>query len=307
MFMLFFDIVIFLLFLFVTFLIYKTLKLKNYRSALKYIFLIPIIVITHYIPDIISNKDSPIEVSDYLIVGNEGAYYPWNSVSQSGVAQGFDIDLANELAKRLKKDAKIVILPWDSLIPNLLNSQIEVIISALSITTEREKNIAFSIPYATVKASFFTKKDNIPNIDNIQTEEDIKKVLKNTVIGVQKGTTPAYFAEKMLKGIAKIKYYDTQNQLVLDLNSGRIFAGFSEIIPIQESISNSKNLILFGKLFDNKDSDVFGKGIAIGINQENQELLNKINLALKSMIEDGFIKNLSIKYFKTDVSISINK
>jgi hypothetical protein len=40
MFMLFFDIVIFLLFLFVTFLIYKTLKLKNYRSALKYIFLI---------------------------------------------------------------------------------------------------------------------------------------------------------------------------------------------------------------------------------------------------------------------------
>jgi octopine/nopaline transport system substrate-binding protein len=147
----------------------------------------------------------------------------------------------------------------------------------------------------------------VSEIKPTQGELDIKKVLKNTVIGVQKGTTPAYFAEKMLKGIAKIKYYDTQNQLVLDLNSGRIFAGFSEIIPIQESISNSKNLILFGKLFDNKDSDVFGKGIAIGINQENQELLNKINLALKSMLEDGFIKNLSLKYFKTDVSISINK
>lgn len=282
---------------------------RNLRGIIISVVVLAVLVILFFLPNYIKNLPIRAKELNYnessnsktLTIATEGAYYPWNYVTSSGNPEGFDVDIAKEIAKRMNLSPKFVIIPFQSLITNLSNKQYDMVVSSMSITDERSHNVDFSIPYVQVLVTFFGKKDIFSKYKNADLGT-LKKVLKNKTIGTQSGTTWPLYLNKEFAEIIKVKYYATQPQLMMEVKSGRIDAGFSETPSVVEFIKENSNVVMFGPTLGIKDSPIFGKGIAVAVAKGNTELLDKINQALKSMHEDGTIKALSIKYFGTDIS-----
>ena len=79
-----------------------------------------------------------------LRIGNDPTYPPFESKNAQGELVGFDIDLANEICKRIEARCSYVESDFDALIPSLKAKKIDFIISSLSITEKRQQEIAFS-------------------------------------------------------------------------------------------------------------------------------------------------------------------
>ena len=100
------------------------------------------------------------ELPGKLILGTEGAYPPFNYTDANGKVQGFEIDLGNEMCRRLKVECEWVTQDWDGIIPGLLARKYDAIIASLYITDERREKIAFSEKYYKVPARFVVPKDS---------------------------------------------------------------------------------------------------------------------------------------------------
>ena len=79
-----------------------------------------------------------------LRIGTDATYEPFEYKSADGKIIGFEIELANAVCAEMKRTCVFVESPWDGIIPSLLAKKIDVIFSSMSVTSEREKQIAFS-------------------------------------------------------------------------------------------------------------------------------------------------------------------
>ena len=133
-------------------------------------------------------------------IATEGAYAPWNFTGAGGKLDGFEIDLANDLCKRMKVKCEIVAQDWDGIIPALQAKKYDAIMAGMTITDKRKEVINFSIPYADTPSVFLTAKNSplakFPGTGqafNLGTQqaaaekaiEDLKPLLKGKSIGVQ--------------------------------------------------------------------------------------------------------------------------
>jgi len=110
----------------------------------------------------------------------EATYPPFESIDTDGNIIGFDIDIANNICKKINAKCSFINAPWDSLIPGLKLGKFNAIISALAITSERAKQVAFSQAYYFDTASFVGSK--------INPIETTSAGLLGKSIGVQGGT-----------------------------------------------------------------------------------------------------------------------
>lgn len=265
------------------------------------VILLTIFFLPYYFRDTNNYKYAKENNIKTITVATEGTYFPWNYVSSTGNPEGFDIDVAKELAKRMGVNIKFVTAPFQSLINNLSNNQYDMVVAAMSITKDRQNSVTFSIPYANVPVVFFGNKNIYAKYKNSGINT-LKNVLKGQSVGTQSGTTWPFYLNKEFKDIINVRYYSNQPQLMMDVSSGRIHVGFSEIPSVVEFIKKNPNIIMFGPKLSIKDSDLFGAGIAVAVTKGNTSLLNKINKALNIMQKDGIIKALSLKHFNTDIS-----
>jgi polar amino acid transport system substrate-binding protein len=84
---------------------------------------------------------------DVVRMGTEGAYPPWNFLNDAGEVDGFERELGDELCKRAELNCEWVTNEWDSIIPNLVSGNYDVIIAGMSITDERDEVIDFTQNY----------------------------------------------------------------------------------------------------------------------------------------------------------------
>ena len=249
-------------------------------------------------------------------IATEGAYAPWNFTGAGGKLDGFEIDLANDLCKRMKVKCEIVAQDWDGIIPALQAKKYDAIMAGMTITDKRMEVINFSIPYADTPSVFLTAKNSplakFPGTGqafNLGTQqaaaekaiEDLKPLLKGKSIGVQTSTIQANFADKYLKGTAEIREYKTTEQHDLDLAAGRIdavFAGAAQIIGTLEK-PDFKDYAVVGPSLT---GGLLGAGIAVGLRKDEADLKKAFDEAIQAAIEDGTIQKLSMKWFKTNIT-----
>lgn len=237
-----------------------------------------------------------------LKIGTEGGYPPWSMVDASGKVTGFDADVGDALCKELQADCSFVVQAFDSLIPSLSANRFDMIISGMSYTPERAKRINFSIPYAVEDAIFVlpAKSDLI----NAPDAETIFKGLDGKTIGVQGGTTHGAYLAKMAPDV-KIKNYETLDQMQIDLEAGRLDGTFADLTSQSRFLNNMKSdefdltkYVIKGS----SDPETLGYGIAVGINQNNTELKEKVDAALCKLIDNGTVKTASEKWFDIDIA-----
>jgi len=250
-------------------------------------------------------------------IGTEGAYAPWNYSEAGGKLAGFEIDLANELCKRMKAECTIVAQDWDGIIPALQASKYDAIMAAMNITDKRLETINFSDVYAAAPASFAVLKSSplakMPGSGEVyplatkgaeaqKAIDAMKPMLKGKVVGAQVSTTNLAFVEKYYKDQVDIRSYKTTEQHDLDLAAGRIDAAFAAVTYWNDVTSKpeGKDIMIVGPGFS---GEVLGRGVAAGLRKEDKELKTKFDDAIKAALADGTIKALSIKWFKgVDIS-----
>jgi octopine/nopaline transport system substrate-binding protein len=249
-------------------------------------------------------------------IATEGAYAPWNFTGAGGKLEGFEIDLANDLCRRMKVKCEIVAQDWDGIIPALQAKKYDAIMAGMNITDKRLEVINFSQPYASTPHGWGVMKDSplakLPGTgDTVSLDanpeaakkaiEAWKPVLKGKTVGVQGSTVNSQFLEKYLKDVIEIREYKTTEQHDLDLSAGRIdaiFAGHGALAATQEK-PEFKEMIIAGT---GMRGDVLGRGVAVGMRKDDADLKKMFDEAIAAARADGTIKKLSEKWFKIDAT-----
>jgi octopine/nopaline transport system substrate-binding protein len=252
-----------------------------------------------------ASTGSALAADGELSIGTEGAYPPWSMSDANGNVTGFDADVGALLCTKLELKCHFVVQAFDGLIPALKAKRFDVIISGMSITADRKKEINFSVGYAELANMFVAPKGS--DLAGITDVDTLLKALTGKKVGVQAGTTHAHFIEKRAPD-ADLKTYDTLDQMQIDLASGRIDTAFADQSALQDFLDkpDGKNFQLVDVKIQSKFDATLGEGIGVGIAQENTELKGKIDKALCELIADGSIGKASQKWFKTDISRPCN-
>ncbi|MEM7442784.1 MAG: transporter substrate-binding domain-containing protein [Pseudomonadota bacterium] len=246
---------------------------------------------------------SAAHAQDVLRIGTEGAYPPWNATDASGALIGFEIELGLALCAEMGRTCEFVAQDWDGMIPALLNGRYDMIMAGMSITEERSETITFSNGYATTPAHFAAHPDS-PHVD-IDSHDDVMAALDGAVIGVQVGTIHQNFITDHLPN-AELRFYDSQDQLNLDLVAGRIDAGLADItawLDLNED-EGSEAAVTFGQPMTGVDFEVFGAGVGVGMRHEDTELHDEVNAALAVLHENGTMQAIAEEWFGFDAALA---
>ena len=235
--------------------------------------------------------------NNVLRVGTEGGYMPWNGTDASGEVIGFEIDLAKELCKRTNMSCEFVKQDWDGIIPALLNNKYDVIMAGMTVTEKRRETIDFSKGYADTGVAFASTK-----IKSVKSIADLKSLMQGKKIGVQTGTIAAQYVTKTFTE-SNVRSYGTQDELNIDLLSGRVEIAANDTSVWEELKSKESNVEVVSPILTGKDDPIFGEGIGIGIAKGRTDLLSKLNKALDTMRADGSLAKLATKWFGFDASL----
>jgi len=219
------------------------------------------------------------------INGIDANFPPFAFVDKSGVPDGFDVKALDWIAKEMKFKVKHQPMDWDGIVPSLKAKKIDIVASGMSITDERKKEVAFTIPYWKIKQILVAKTDAKLTAESALAD--------GNKIGVQRGTTEAKWIEENLIKKAGKKFelvqYDSAPLAVEDVVNGRIAAAAMDDAPALDAVKKKPVKILGG--FGMKDED-FG----YAIRKEDTEFLKKVNEGLKKLMKSPYWAELKKNY-----------
>ena len=217
---------------------------------------------------------------DVVRLGTEGAYPPYNFINDKGEVDGFERALGDELCKRAELTCEWVTNEWDSIIPNLVSGNYDVIIAGMSITDERDQVIDFTQEYIPVAPSLYV---------GLSKDANIKGVVATQTATIQ----AAYIAESG----ATLLEFPTPDETIAAVRNGEadvVFADGDFLLPAVKE-SNGELVIV--------DQTTIGGGVGMGLRESDTELKDKFNAAITSMKEDGSLNTLIKKWFGDDALV----
>lgn len=230
-----------------------------------------------------------VKKSGKFVVGLDDSFPPMGFRDENGNIVGFDIDLAEEVAKRMGVKAEFKPIDWDGAILSLKNKDVDMIWNGLTITPARMEQIRFSDVYLTNRQVVITSRNS---------PIKIKTDLSGKIIGLQMGSSSEIALNNdanIAASLKEIKKYSNNVEALMDLANGRIDA-----VIIDEVVGRyyiNKKPELYTVLEENFGAETYG----VGFRKKDISLTNEINRFLKEMTEDGTISKISEKWFSTDI------
>jgi len=228
-------------------------------------------------------------------IGTDTTYAPFSSKDSKGEIVGFDIDLGNEMCKRINVKCHWVASDFDALIPSLKAKKIDAIISSLSITEKRQQEIAFTDKLYAADSRLIAAKGSpiLPTLD----------ALKGKHVGVLQGSTQEAYANQnwRSKGIDVVPYQN-QDLIYSDLAAGRLDAALQDEVAASEGFLKQpagKDFAFAGPSV--KDKKFFGDGTGAGLRKDDVELKDAMDKALVALRADGTYDKMAKKYFNFNV------
>lgn len=250
------------------------------------------------------------EPTPVLRIATEGAFAPWNATIADGKLVGFEVDLANDLCRRMRVRCAIVAQDWTGILPGLQQGRYDAVMAGLTVTTERAEAVDFSRAYAADPAVFAVR----PGSELIGTLPDAERAdlstptgqriassaaqaLDGKVIAVQASTIHAHMLEALFPRV-RLRFYETLDAAALDLSAGRVDAMLTARTSVEALRAAGGNLIPAGPAFS---GGVLGGGVAVAVRKGDQ-LSARFTQAIASAAEDGTTARLSGRWFGADLS-----
>jgi polar amino acid transport system substrate-binding protein len=207
-------------------------------------------------------------------MGTEGAYPPYNFINDAGEVDGFERELGDELCARAELTCEWVTNDWDSIIPNLVSGNYDVIIAGMSITDERDEVIDFSQNYTQPDPSAY-----------LAMSDDVD--LANGVIAAQTGTIQAAF---IASTGATLLEFATPDETIAAVKAGEADAVLADKAYLDPIAAADGELVMLGQ------QELIGGGVGLGLRESDGELRAKFDAAITSMKEDGSLNALLEKW-----------
>jgi polar amino acid transport system substrate-binding protein len=222
--------------------------------------------------------------TEKVLIAGLSADYPPFELIKDGAIVGFDVDLANKIAKKLGYKVQIKDMKFASLVSALQTGRIDFAISSMNATEERRKNVDFSIEYYTPKYAMIHKKDKpIASVND----------LNGKIIGVQNGTTMETFLQDQLKSGKSFKLIslDKNTLMIEEVKVGRMDGVLAEVAQAKAFMKRNQGIISYS------DIGLGGQGYAVAF-KKGSLLTKEFNKAIKSLDESGELKKLELKWVK---------
>jgi len=218
-----------------------------------------------------------------------GTYFvnpPFEYVS-NGERLGFEVDLMNEIARRLALTPVFVDTQWETILQQMQAGQYDAIVGGITITPQREKSLAWSTPYMTTTLSIVVDSRRSPRIRGVAD-------LRAASVGVQAATTDYDVAVRMQQkgqiGSVKVYSFDRIQDAMVDLAAGRITA-VMKVYPVAAWLARqTPDLSIVTQVPDDPQP------LGIGFARNNPGLLAAVNRALADMQRDGTCARLVQKW-----------
>jgi polar amino acid transport system substrate-binding protein len=259
---------------------------------------------------------SSIEDKGVLTVSTDPAYPPQSELNKdTGQYEGFDIDVATEIAKRLDVDIAWETPAWETIISGNWAGRWDISVGSMTITPERAKVLNFTPPYYFTPAAYAVHEDNT-------TITDVSG-LNGKKIGACGGCTYDLYLQNKLN-IAKdeagvpvkiesvvtnpeIKTYDTDSTAIQDLSLGdgrRLDAVVSALPTLEAAIDAGSPIKVV-------PPDLYYEPLSVAIDKSSQldptSLVERISEIIEEMHADGTMVELSEKWYGTDLTVAPRK
>jgi polar amino acid transport system substrate-binding protein len=228
---------------------------------------------------------APALAEDVLKTAVDGTFAPHAMPKLSGGIEGFNVDLADALAKQLNMKITVDSAQFSGLLPALQAGTYDFIVAPVTVTKERAENLLFTEGYLNTDFQFITKTD-APDITKL---ED----LKGKVVAVNKGSAYDSWARGLEEKIGwKVESYGTQIDAVQAVLSGRADANVAGNTAIQWAAKSNPQIKL---------SYLYSTGLvwAIALRKDSAELRKTLDEAVECLKTDGTIAKLHEKWFGT--------
>jgi cystine transport system substrate-binding protein len=228
-----------------------------------------------------------VQKAGVLTIGTEGTYRPFTyHDGGSGKLIGYDVEVAEAVAKKLGVKAKFQETQWDAIFAGLEAHRFDVIANQVSITPEREAKYQFSKPYTVSTGVIVTKSSNTA----ITSFGDLKGV------SVAQSLTSSFYTLAKQNG-AEIQDVQGWAEAVANVKNGRVDATINDKLTWLDFKKNgdASGLKVAAESTDtSKSAFAFAKG--------SGTLVKAVNKALDGLRADGTLTKISEKYFGADVS-----
>ena len=224
-----------------------------------------------------------------LILGLDATFKPMGYTDENNEIVGFDIDVAEEVCKRLGVELVKQPINWDTLTTDLNVGKCDCVWNGLSINEERQEKMNLSEPYMKNAMVFVVKGDS-----TVEKMSD----LKGKKISVQNGSSAQTILESCeIKDDITISPIATNVEALQQLELGVVDAVFLDEVVADYEIKNSgKN---YKKLAEGLEEEEY----AIAFRKDDQALRDAVQKTLSEMKADGKLAEISTKWFGSDITI----
>jgi len=229
-----------------------------------------------------------------LRIGVDDTYPPMEYRDENNELIGFDVDFAKALGEEMGMEVEFISIAWDGIFLGLGADKYDAIISSVSITPERLENYGFSKPYLANGQVIVVTSGN----ESVKTPAD----LAGKKVGVQIETTADVAAEKQNSETPfELSKYDTIMDTFADLKSGRLDAVVVDYaVALEYTTTSPEDYVITSAQLTNEP-------IAVCMNKEDTELVEKVNAALTALQDSGKMTEFSVKWFNEDYTSDIDE
>lgn len=217
-------------------------------------------------------------------IGTEGAYPPFNFYNEAKELVGFEIDLGNELCKRAELTCEFVANDWDTIIPNLVGGNYDVIMAGMNATEARAEVISFSDAYKRPDPSAY-----------MALAATDAGVINTGVIAAQSNTVQAGMVASTTATLIEFPTPDETIAAVRNGTADAVLADKDFLLTYQKD-SNGE-FVFIGEMMPP------GQGVSAGLRQSDEELRAKFTAAIASMKADGSLNAMLKQWFGEEVPL----
>jgi polar amino acid transport system substrate-binding protein len=227
-----------------------------------------------------------IKESGKLTVGTSGSMPLMSEKLMTGELAGFDIDMAKALAETMGVELELKSLPFAELIPALESGKVDMVISNMTMTIERNMRVAFAGPYFVSGKCMVTREQDIANADE---PDDLKE--KDVSISVVKGTTSENFVKELLPEArrAAVPNVDKGVNMVSKGEVNAFLTDFPICLSVMKRFPNSG--------FQSVVSLLTYEPIGIALPANDPLLVNLAENFIERADQVGLIQGLGLKWF----------
>jgi polar amino acid transport system substrate-binding protein len=218
--------------------------------------------------------------------------YPPEEFYKGTTPTGSDIDIGNEIARRMGVTGQFDNTGFDGIIAALLSNKCDAIISGMNDTPERAKTVDF-VDYISVGQSLMVQKDNPKSISSLQD-------LGGKSVSVEVGTTNKDFLEEASKKLPQkidVVAFPKDTDAANALKTGKVDAYFGDSPVVAYYIAQDPSSFAFG------GSPINPIPVGIALKKDNSDLKDAISKAVDAMYADGTMNKILAKWQMSDFAL----